>query len=167
MGSEVCFHVWSAHCPFGHSVSHRVLIETRRERHRRGGRGSSHAAMSQGLQLSLDGGRTPRGVAPGDSRGSVACRPLDFGLPASRAVRESTSVVFSHHVCGVCHGGHRKWIRLPRVAGLVAGGEGRGCGGGEWEGGGHWGFLQGPGNGTSCWFEWGTWDHMTHSFHIC
>lgn len=70
-----------------------------------------------------------------------------------------------------CLWGWSRWPQemdpLTRVAGLVAGGEGRGCGGREWEGGGHCGFLRGPGDGTSCWFEWGTWDHMTHSFHIC
>lgn len=48
------------------------------------------------------------------------CWQLDFGLLASRTMREYHSAVLSHPVCGICYGGPKKQIKRIQMRFLLS-----------------------------------------------
>jgi hypothetical protein len=83
-----------------------------------GGRDCSYAVTNQGMPGAIVTGRDKEGVFPEPTEGAQSC--FEFGLLASRTLREPISVLFFFFkplCCGLkshaCYGGQRKGTHHP------------------------------------------------------
>ena len=88
-----------------------------REIHRQGGHVKTEAETGVILlqakehQEPPEAGRGKEGFSPVGFRGSMALEYLNFGLLASRTVREEISVVINHQVVVTCYSSPKKLIK--------------------------------------------------------